>query len=256
MAEEEETKPTEETEEETAPRSKKKLFLGGGALALVASAWIAASMAAPKKAEYKVFEGPYVTAISADEQTANINDKGRKRFLLLKLNAVYEAFDEAYVTARVADPIYLAQVTDAVLGTASRYDETIMNEDIGEMFLSELQIELDPILFPVHIGKSKVPGGPDPESGLQPGLSIDRSTLRGSLYDHHLTVDSEAMKLRLDEGPPVVFQGDERDLRVENERGRSVYLDVTDLEPGFQGRVLVGVHGRVKRLLKEKFNVQ
>ena len=160
------------------------------------------------------------------------------------------------MAARVADPIYTASVTDAVLGIASRYDETVMNEDIGQTFLSELEIALDPILFPVQLGKSKTPSEADPESGLKLGLSTERSTLRGSLYDHHITLDAAEKKMRLDDGPPVVFQGDERDLRVENERGRSVYLDVTDMKPDFKGQVLVGVHGRVKRLLKDKFNVQ
>lgn len=213
-------------------------------------------MAAPKKNEYKVFEGPYVTPISATEHTVNINDKNRKRFLLLKLKAVYEAFEEAYVTARVADPIYDARVTDAVLGIASRYDETIMNEDIGQMFLEELEQALDPILFPVQVGKSMTPNDPDPDSGIRLGASVNRATLRGSLYDHSLTIDAVEKRLRLDDGPPIAFEGTERDLRVENERGRCVYLDVTELNENFSGQIRVGVHGQVKSLLKEKFNVQ
>ncbi len=255
MAEPTKNKPEAE-EAQAPPRSKKKLFLGGGAVALVAFAWLAAGMAAPKKEEHKVYKGPFVTPISTGEQTANINDKGRKRFLLLKLNAVYEAFEEAYVIARVADPIYAARVTDAVLGLASRYDETIMNEDIGQVFLAELELALDPILFPVQLGKSQSPAEADPASGLRMGASADKSTLRGSLYDHSLTIDAVEKRLRLDSGAPLVFEGDERDMRVENERGRSVYLDLTGLVDGFKGQVRVGVHGRVKSLLKEKFNVQ
>ena len=247
---------TDENAEEQEPKSKKGIFLGGGALALIAFAWLAASMAAPKKNEYKVFEGPYVTPISATEHTVNINDKNRKRFLLLKLNAVYEAYEEAYVTARVADLIYGARVTDAVLGIASRYDETIMNEEIGQTFLAELKQAFDPILFPALVGKSMSPTEEDPESGLRLGASANRATLRGALYDHSLTVDADEKRLRLDEGPPILFEGTERDLRVENERGRSIYLDVTELKDGFAGRVRVGVHGRVINLLKEKFNVQ
>ncbi len=255
MAEDEETK-TDQNAEEEAPKPKKKLFLGGGALALIAFAWIAAGMAAPKKEEYKLFKGPFVTPISAAEQTVNINDKNHKRFLLLKLIAVYEAFEEAYVTARVVDPIYDARVTDAVLSIGARYDETVMNEDIGQMFLEELEQALDPILFPVQVGKSMTPNDPDPASGIRLGLSVDRATLRGSLYDHSLTIDATEKRMRLDDGPPIAFEGTERDLRIENERGRCVYLDVTDLKESFSGQIRIGVHGRVKSLLKEKFNIQ
>jgi hypothetical protein len=242
--------------EQPAGKLKKKQILAGAAAGLIGLAYLASTLAAPKKADYKVFEGPFVAPVSAGEFTANLADKARKRFLLLKLNAVYEAFDDTYVPARQADPIYAALVSNVILDIASKYSDEIMNEEICKNFLAELQRALDPVLFPVHVGASASPAAADPKSGLRLGTSADRSTLRASLYDHKLTLSAEEKKLRLDSGPPVQFEGDERDLRVENELGRVVFLDVTGLDPKFEGQVLVGVHGRLRELLKEKFNVQ
>ena len=241
---------------EPAAKSKKKPILAGAAAGLVALAYLASTLAAPKKEEYKLFEGPFVAPVSAEEFTATLADKARKRFLLLKLNAVYEAFDEQYVATRQADPIYAALVSNVILDIASKYSDEVMNEEIGNNFLAELQRALDPVLFPVHVGKAPSPAAADPKSGLRLGASADRSTLRASLYDHKLTISAKEKKVRLDNGPPVLFEGDERDLRVENELGRMVFLDVTGLQPDFEGQVLVGVHGRLRELLKEKFNVQ
>ena len=237
-------------------RSKKKLFLGGGVLGLIGAAYLAASAAVPKAAEHKVFNGPFVAPISAETKTTNLAGDGRRRFLLLELNTQFDAYDEVYVTNRTALPIYDALVSDAILRISSKYDESVMNEDIGNVFLEELEVALDPILFPVQLGKSPMPTDPDPKSGIRMGFSASKSTLRGPLYDHVLTIDAVEKKLRLDEGAPVAFEGTERDLRVENERGRSVYLDVTELKPSFQGQVMVGVHGRIRELLKKTFNLQ
>jgi flagellar basal body-associated protein FliL len=240
-----------------ASPAKKKKMIAGAAAGVIGLAYLLSTLAAPKKAEYKVFEGPFVAPVSGtSEFTANLADKARKRFLLLKLNAVYEGFDQAYVAQRQADPIYTALVSNAILDIASKYNEEVMNEEVGKNFLAELQRALDPLLFPVHVGKAPTPADQDPNSGLRMGTSADASTLRGSLYDHKLTVSAKEKKLRLDNGPPIVFQGTERDLRVESELGRTVFIDVTGLKPDFEGQVLVGVYGRVRELLKEKFNVQ
>ncbi len=244
-------------EDGDAPKkSRKKLFLGGGILGLIGAAYLAASAAVPKAPEYKVFGGPFVAPISPSNFTTNLAGDGRRRFLLLELNVQFDSYEELYATTRTALPFYDAVMRDAVLRISSKYDESVMNEDIGSVFLEELEVALDPILFPVQLGKSLTPNDPDPKSGIRMGFSGAKGTLRGPLYDHLLTIDAGEKKLRLDDGAPVAFEGTERDLRVENERGRSVYLDVTDLKPSFKGQVMVGVHGRIRELLKKTFNLQ
>lgn len=259
MADDPKKKPETAPADKGAPNAgkKKKQIMAGAAVGVIGLAFLASTLAAPKKAEYKVFEGPFVAPVSGESEfTANLADKARKRFLLLKLNAVYEAFDQNYVPQRQADPIYTALVSNAILDIASKYSEEVMNEEVGNNFLAELQQALDPVLFPVHVGKAPTPADQDPQSGLRMGTSADESTLRGSLYDHKLTISAKDKKLRLDSGPPLTFQGTERDLRVESELGRTLFIDVTGLKENFEGQVMVGVYGRVRELLKEKFNVQ
>jgi hypothetical protein len=104
---------------------------------------------------------------------------------------------------------------------------------------------LDPVLFPIHVGNEHEAHGRHEESGLRPGRSIARSSMRGPYFEHALHVDSDGKTIQLDEGPTHHFEGDETDLAVEDASGRTLYLDVSELEPGFAGEIHVGPLGRV-----------
>jgi hypothetical protein len=47
----------------------------------------------------------------------------------------------------------------------------------------------------------------------------------------------------------VRFKGDEENLEVPCGDGTSIWIDVTSLEPTFQGDLNVGVMGRTRRVL-------
>jgi hypothetical protein len=220
-------------------------------------AFLASMAMSPKPLEYKVFGGDYVTPVSSGDITTNLRGSGSKRFVSLKMNANYEAYDEAYVAARITDPVYSARITDAVLEASSRRTvEEISEGALREVFREELRRAIEPILFPVHIGMSPTPAGSDPLSGIGPGDSIYNSTLRTPLYDGKLFVDAPAGTLRLGDGPEYRITGKEHDLRLEDGRGDYVYLDVTELAPNFRGQVLIGTHGRVRELFFENYTIQ
>ena len=80
--------------------------------------------------------------------------------------------------------------------------------------------------------------------------------MRGPFHEHRIAVDAPARTLALDGGPEVVFGGDERDLMLADERGRTVAVDVTGLRAGFRGEVRVGVLGRVRSVLLPSFLTQ
>ena len=94
------------------------------------------------------------------------------------------------------------------------------------------------------------------ESGLRAGASMDRATMRGIFWEHVLAVDAARKTIRADGGPEVTFTGEETDLLVEDERGRSLYVDVTGLHPGFHGQVQTGVLGRVRNVYFSSFLTQ
>lgn len=81
-------------------------------------------------------------------------------------------------------------------------------------------------------------------SGVAPGDSyLDGDTILGN--GHTLTIDAPAGTLQLDGGPVVSFAGGETDLRLENESGDAVYVDVTALDPLFVGTVGIQAAGEL-----------
>lgn len=258
MADEKEN--TEETTDdaaESSPKKKKLMLFGGGGLGVVAAAFIAATLAAPAKKEYKVFEGPWIAALSPDKIQANLKGEGRKRFVIFTAQAYFESYEEQYGTARVADPTYLALMQDVALSVASRRTSDEINSEVGKAaFREDLRLAVDPLLFPVQLGKTASPADQDAKSGLKMGTSAIRSNFRVPLYDGTLHVDALAKTLRLGRGQPVEFEGIEKDLRVEDEHGRYVFIDVSRVKENFQGEVLVGVHGRIREILLTEWNTQ
>jgi flagellar basal body-associated protein FliL len=259
-------KEAEAAKSEAAPKkSKLPLLVGGGAAALLVCAYMFASMAVPKKHVVPQLQGPLVAKLSNSELQVNLAGEGSKRYLVMSLTAEYVAYDEAFVKARTGaggkpgdeDPQYAAMLTDSLLRLASmRTREEVTDPVLIDALLEEIREEIDPVLFPVVIGDAKKANEADHESGLKPGESIHMATMRGLLHQHRLVVDTHSKTIRLDAGPDVRYSGDERDLKVVDQDGNTVYVDVTGVQKGFVGEVAVGAPGKLRRVLREKLLVQ
>lgn len=242
---------------EKKPRGKKGLILGG-VVGLLGFAYVAAMMAVPAKDNVRRFDGPFVVPLFDEKFHTNLDDEDHTRFLQMNMNLVFVAYEEAYVAARRIDPLYQSYMLDAILRVSftKRIDQVLGDQVALGVYLEEIRTAVDPILFPVHVGAGEKPTALDPESGLGPGLSIEDSTLREGWDEHVLHVDATAGTLRLDEGPETAFQGHEDDLEVRDDRGRSVFVDVTAVVKDFQGEVKVGTKGRLRRVLANDLLVQ
>lgn len=241
-------------------RSKKLALLGGSALLVVTSAFAVSLVAVPKAShgEQHLLLGPFVVDISPRTGfQVNLAGRGGRHYLALSIKAEVDAFDQAYAQALAETPLYQARVTDTVLDLASRKAKDDLEDEGGkEILREELRVALDPVLFAVHVGHPQHVDQRHAESGLRPGLSNRLATMRGMFYEHELSVDESARTVQLDDGPSVTFEGGESDLLVQDTAGRSVYLDLSGLEPGFQGKVHVGVMGRVRSINFSQFLMQ
>lgn len=251
MADESKDNPQETPDEPSRKGSKGSLKLMGGVVGVIALGAMAAFMAMPKKEEQPQFTGPYsYNVISEDEKiSANTTDNDNKRYLQLVVHCEYYAYKKSYLDTRVTDdlykPILYSEITRLI--ASKRLAETIVGT-AREAFEAELQALLDPILFPVHIGDSKLPHDACPRSGVRPGLSYRKTGFRGRFHDHVLKIDAPAGTLQIDDGPLTRFEGGEEDLAVPSPDGALVYLDLTQLKPDFQGEVEIGIRGRIRRL--------
>jgi len=257
-------------EGETAPAGagagKLLKLVGGSALAAVALGWILATMAVPKRQEEapKHLDGPFVARLSKTDIQVNLSGESSKRYLVMMLNAEYMAYDEIYVNGRlgiggaaVEDPLYTIQLKNALLGLATRRTREQVTDPVHiETFLEEARQLVEPVLFPIHLGDAHSPHHPDSRSGLRLGASNHESTLRGLLHEHAIHVDAQHHTLRFDEGAPVDYEKQDRDLKVVNQDGIEVWIDVTGLKPDFAGRVPIGVPGRLRKIYRESFLVQ
>jgi hypothetical protein len=272
MAEHKDTKGTTEAKDgaDAAPAGKGKLVIGVGAVVFVALGAISALMAVPKARHAEpVLGGPWVTRLSKNEIQVNLMGESSKRYLSMSLNAEYYAYDESYVTKRIAldasspqgaggpDLLFNAMLQDALLDVAATRTRDQVTDAVQiEAFLEDVRKAVNPLVFPVCLGDSHVQSVPDTRSGLRAGESIMRSTMRGLLHEHHILLDSRRKTLRLDDGPTVQYQGFERDLKVENELHECVFVDVTNVEAEFSGEVPCGVAGKVQGIYRERFLVQ
>jgi hypothetical protein len=273
MAENKEEKKDDQAAAAQAEASKKRMVVIGGAVGAVLLGGIVSVMAIPKKkVERHLLDGPFVSKLSKNEIQVNLAGEGSKRYLAMELNVEYFAYEESYVTHRLGtggaggghddkagsgDPLYLAMLQDSLLQIASRKTRDQVTDPVQiEAFLEEVRVAVDPLLFPVCVGDSHGQTTPDTKSGLRAGESIDESTFRGMLHEHHVEVDATKHTLRLDDGPTVQYQGTERDLMLDNGHKQVVYLDVTGIDPEFVGRVPIGIAGKVRRIYRDKFLVQ
>jgi flagellar basal body-associated protein FliL len=257
-----------------APQSKKKLFVLVGAVGAVLLGGMVSMMAIPKKkVDRHLLDGPFVSKLSKTEIQVNLAGEGSKRYLAMELNVEYFAYEEGYVTARLGtggggggehdakggsgDPLYLAMLQDSLLQIASRKTRDQVTDPVQiEAFLEEVRVAVDPLLFPVCVGDSHGQMQADSKSGLRAGESIDDSTFRGMLHEHHVEVDALKHTVRLDDGPTVTYQGTERDLQLDSGHKQFVRIDVSTIEPEFVGNVPIGIAGKVRRIYRDKFLVQ
>jgi len=240
-------------------KGKQGLFLGGGIVGLIACAYALFLVAVPQAPGEMPLEGPFVVALSqsAPNVQANLKGDGGKRFVSMVVKAEYYAYDEAYATERTADPLYQAKERDAVLLLTRRKSREDLLEAVGvDVYKRELRDMLNPLLFPVHVGNATDPGGTHAQSGLAPGASIGGSTMRGGFHTHAVTLDAARGTAQLGQGPVVEFTGQEEDLQLENEFGRTVFVDVTGVKPDFVGTVPIGTFGRIEEILFDQFIIQ
>ncbi len=243
--------------EEEPTKSKKPLILGGGVFALVAVAWIASMMAVPAVVKVPSYSGPFVAPLTDQQIQVNLKGEGARRFLVMSLNAVYDAYEEPYVAGRMTDALYMPLFMDAVIDIGSRKDrEQVTSQADRDIFKQELRTAVDPILFPVHIGTAMTPYEKDDLSGLGPGESIYDATLRGPHHEHVVHIDALEKTIQLDEGDVVTYEGTESNLELIGSMGKVVFVDVTDIDPEFVGDVNVGVQGRIRRLTFSELLVQ
>jgi flagellar basal body-associated protein FliL len=239
------------------PRKRKGIFMGGGILALVAAAYIGSLVAMPGSSKSQPFDGPFLADLSSGDIQVNLRGDGGRRYLVMTLKAKYEGYSQAYVAERIADPVYQAELQDALIGLARQKTMEEVSHAVGEeTLLVEIQEAIEPLLFPIHVGNEIGFAKPDGASGLRPGASSRSASMRGGFRAHFLHVDQTKSTISLDDGPPVSFDGSEDDLLVEDAKGLCVFVDVTGLEEGFVGDVHVGTFGRVLSILKGRFLTQ
>ena len=252
MAEENENEEEKQDETEEAPSGKKKiLLLVGGAVAVPALAFVLALMAVPGEKVIPKFVTGLVGPLTEEKIQVNLGNE-MERFFVFEHNVYYEAYDELYYTNRSMDPLYVAFLTDALIGlAASKTPDQVYEIAYEPAFREEIKSVVEPLLFPVHIGHGALPTDMDPESGLAPGLSWLLATFRGPFHEHVIRIDDDRREIQLDEGPVVKYEGDERDLVLYSENDEIVYVDVSSVVDDFKGEVHTGVMGRVLQILKK-----
>ena len=253
MAKKEKEEPEEKQEgeeEETPKKSKKGLFMGGGLVGLIALAYIVSLIAVPSGPKViPPFTGPFVAFPLGDNPVqVNMKGGGGKRFLVANFKTEYDAYEAAYAEARIADDLFQAQMGDALIRLGRNKTTEDLDEFGLELLKNEIRDKLAPLLFPVHIGNMTSSTAMHEESGLKPGNSILQSTMRGGFKGHVLTVDAPKNMITLGQGNPTSFQGNEKDLVVENEAGQIIFINVTELKPDFVGEVQVGTFGNLRAI--------
>lgn len=219
---------------------------------IAAGAGIAVMAIPSKDPGVQAFHGPWSFKFFEERLSTNTLDDNFSRFFQFDPSCNYFAYEESYVPSRMADPDFLPALKEAMTNVVARFTlGKIMVDNSSDEFALVAQLEhaVEPIVFPVHVGDSILPLSADPKSGLRPGDSLDRrGTFRGAFFENHLMVDAAAKTVRLGEGVEVTFAGGETDLEVRGSDGSRLYLDVTALKPGFEGKVRVGVKGRIRQI--------
>lgn len=235
----------------TGGGKKKLIVLSGGAMSLLATAFVLALTAVPDPGPPPGFEGPFVAPLTAEKVQVNVG-KDKTRFYVFTHNVVFEAYEEGYFAANAKDPVLEAYLVDTLIGLAASRDMTEMYEGAYEaQFREEIRAAVEPLLFPIHVGQGKEPMSADPASGIGPGPRAIQSTFRGPWREHLLKVDAKKRTISVDDGPAVTWEGSEVNLGVYTAAQEVLYLDVSRAVEDYQGELRVGVKGRIKTILKK-----
>jgi len=261
MAEKDKTeKQTEKPEgaAENAPkRSKKPIFLGGGVVGLVAAAYIVSMVALPGEKTIPPFAGPFITELTPGDVQVNLKGNNGQRYLVMRLQAKYMSYDEDYVKTRTADPVYQAEMVNLLIGLGRQKTMDDVEDDVGEeAFFAQVREAAEPLIFPVHVGNAASFLDPHEASGIAPGRSIEKSTMRGGFKAHTIKIDGPKGEISLDEGPVGRIDSSDDDFMLETENGLTIYVDLTGLRSDFVGAVNVGTFGRTTTILTTKFLFQ
>jgi len=240
-------------EDEKQTKSKKPLMLGGGLLGMIAAAYIVSMVALPGSSEPPPFDGPFSSNLSEESIQVNL---GGKDYLSMKMPAIkFNAYMESYGVNRLANVVVQRDIIDVLHRVGRRKTKEMLNTQLGEdIFRQELVESLAPIVFPVHIGNRERADRQHMQSGLNAGMSIDESTMRGGFESHVIHLNTYKGEISLDEGPVVLYDqaGNteplDSDLMLESANGLVVYVDVTDLEREYIGDVNVGTFGVIKKV--------
>ncbi|MCA9000905.1 MAG: hypothetical protein KDB61_03210 [Planctomycetes bacterium] len=254
----EENAEAKSAEGEEASKKKSPIKLVGALVGVVGAGAALAVMAIPSgPKEIPRFTGPYSHDLVDEAVVTNTKDDHYKRFIKYKPQVEFFSYDANYMTTRMNDELYTAWLNDSFSGLASnRSIDEILEGSNRERFAQVVRHAVEPVLFPVHVGDAESPLDADPVSGIRPGDSYRLSTFRGAFWNHTLTVDGDAKTLQVDEGDKTAFRGDELDLKVLTPNGEFVYLDVTNMEPGFSGTVQIGVKGRIRQVFLKDMMAQ
>ena len=256
MAEEQtQEDPATNVTEAPQPRAKgrRSVKLLGGVAGLIATGSILALMAIPSKEAPVRMTGPMEFSFFGleDEKklVANPRDDNFSRYINFEPSCLVFTYDPLYPAARRAEPGFSGSIQEAMRKVVSRYELDQILSNLDE-FAEELRRVAEPVLFPVCFGDAQTTYLPDSASGIMAGNSQDvRGTFRGDFHGHALVIDQGAGTLQLGDGPLAPFNGTETDLMIEDAQGRTLFVDVTGLEPDFNGPVPVGVKGRIRRMI-------
>jgi hypothetical protein len=245
---------------EEPKRSKRGLIFSSSILCVVAAAATTAFLGVPKEMSWDYSR--FVVPLKAETFEVNLADEGRRRYLVMDLIVDVRSYNEEATRAWVADPICVSYLDHAVnsVGSAATMDEVydITGPDgvQGKLFMEQIRASVERVLFAVQCGDAPNPMIKDSFSGLAPGISNRKATLRGPLSEHSIQLDCISHTIQFDDGDVYTFDGTEDDFHLTNAAGDSVYVDLTAVELDFIGSVPVGVSGRILSVLKRKFVVQ
>jgi hypothetical protein len=240
--------------------SKRGLIFSSSILCVVAAAAATAFLGVPRENSWDYTR--FVVPLKAEPFEVNLADGGRRRYLVMDLVVDVRSYDEEATRAWVADPICVSYLDHAInsVGSAATmeevYDITGPDGISGKLFMEQIRASVERVIFAVQFGDASDPMAPDSESGLAPGISSSKSTLRGPLSEHSIQLDCIMHTIQFDDGEMFSFDGTEDDVQITNSAGQSLYVDLTGVELDFVGEVHVGVSGRVLSVLKRKFVVQ
>jgi hypothetical protein len=256
MAEEDNNEAAEQgaNEEAKAPKKGgKAVKLLGGLVALMATGSVLAMMAIPSKADQPRMTGPFEFKFFELDDNPNVvtntRDDNFSRYVKFEPTTTVFAYDEAYPSTRRAETGFLTAMRNAMSRIVVKYelDHIFENSDV---FNEELRQAAEPILFPVCFGDASSSFMADPVSGLMPGDSQETSgTFRGDFYENSIQIDGARGTLQINaDGLVQSFNGDERNLMVEDRNGKVIFVDVTGVDETYTGSIQIGVKGRIRRL--------